>query len=128
MLARTRSGAAQGTEPLKITAERLTEALSACEEADLEHAKRNEALLREHFPQVANVVELAQQQPKSVLMLGLDPHLELAGLLRDTWDGSIAERELVELTFACVVRPLVSIRAAQGAPSSWRSPPHSVRR
>ena len=115
MLARTRSGAAQGTEPLKITAELLTKALSACEDADLEHARRNRERLAEYFAGVDDAVALARKQLKCVLMLDLDPHLELAGLLRDNWDGSIAERELVKLTFACVVRPLVLIRAAQGA-------------
>ena len=125
--ARTRCGAAQGKEPLRITAEDLTEGLSACAEEDRKHAERNEALFRKHFPQVDNVVELAEQELKGVLMLNLDPHFELAALLRANSDGPIAERVLVELTFACVVRPLLSIRAAQGA-SSWRSPPHSVRR
>ena len=127
MLARTRSGAAQGTEPLKITAELLKEALSACEDADLEHANRNRERLVKYFAGVDDAVALAQEQLTCALMLDLDPPLKLAGLLRDNWDGSIAERELVELTFACVVRPLVSIRAAHCA-SSWPSPPHSVRR
>jgi hypothetical protein len=127
MLARTRSGAAQGTEPLKITAELLKKALSACEDADLEHANRNRERLVKYFAGVDDAVALAQEQLKCVLMLDLDPPLKLAGLLRDNWDGSIDESTLVRLTFACVVRPLLSIRAAQGA-SSWRSPPHSVRR
>ena len=39
-------------------------------------------------------------------------YLELADLLRDNWDGPIEQHELVELTFACEVRPLLSIRAA----------------
>jgi hypothetical protein len=115
MHARTRSGAAQGKEPLRITAEDLTEGLSACAEEDRKHAERNEDLLRQHFPQVDNVVELAQQQLKCVLMLDLARHFELAALLRANSDGPIAERVLVGLTFACVVRPLLSIRAAQGA-------------
>ena len=127
MLARTRSGAAQGTEPLKITAELLKKALSACEDADLVHAKSNRERLVKYFAGVDDAVELAQEQLKCALMLDLDPPLELAGLLRDNWDGSIDESTLVRLTFACVVRPLLSIRAAQGA-SSWPSPPHSVRR
>ena len=127
MLARTRSGAAQGTEPLKITAELLKKALSACEDADLEHANRNRERLVKYFPQVPDVAQRAQAKLKCVLMVDLDPHFELAGLLRDNWDGSIDESTLVRLTFACVVRPLLSIRAAQGA-SSWPSPPHSVRR
>ena len=115
MLARTRSGAAQGTEPLKITAGDLKEGLSACEDADRMHAESNEALLRQHFPQVPDVVQRAQQQLKCVLMLDLHRHLDLAGLLRANSNGPIDERELVGLTFACEVRPLVSIRAAQGA-------------
>ena len=127
MHARTRSGAAQGTDPRMITAEVLKKGLSACAKADFEHAERNKDLLRQHFPQVDKVVELAQEQLKSVLMLDIRPHFELAGLLRDNWDRPIVERELVQLTFACEVRPLLSIRAAQGA-SSWPSPPHSVRR
>ena len=68
-----------------------------------------------YFPQVPDVVQRAQAKLKCVLMVDLDPHFELAGLLRDNWDGSIDESTLVGLTFACVVRPLVSIRAAQGA-------------
>jgi hypothetical protein len=127
MLARTRSGAAQGTEPLKITAELLKKALSACEDADLEHAKSNRERLVKYFAGVDDAVALAQEQLTCALMLDLDPPLLLAGLLRDNWDGSIDESTLVRLTFACVVRPLLSIRAAQGA-SSWPSPPHSVRR
>ena len=127
MLARTRSGAAQGTEPLKITAELLKKALSACEDADLEHAKSNRERLVKYFAGVDDAVALAQEQLQCALMLDLDRHFVLAGLLRANWDGSMDERELVGLTFACVVRPLLSIRAAQGA-SSWPSPPHSVRR
>ena len=127
MHARTRSGAAQGMEPMKITAEDLTEGLSACELKDRVHAERNEDLLRQHFPQVDKVVELAQEQLKSVLMLDLCPHFELANLLRANSDGPIDETTLIQNTFACEVRPLWSIRAAQCA-SSWPSPPHSVRR
>ncbi len=127
MLARTRSGAAQGTEPLKITAELLKKALSAAEDADLEHAKSNRERLVKYFAGVDDAVALAQEQLQCALMLDLDRHFVLAGLLRDNWDGSIDESTLVRLTFACVVRPLLSIRAAQGA-SSWPSPPHSVRR
>ena len=124
MLARTRSGAAQGTEPLKITAELLKEALSACEDADLEHAKSNRERLVKYFAGVDGAVELAQERLKCALMLDLDPPLELAGLLRDNWDGSIDESTLVRLTFACVVRPLVSIRGRAGCIHR----PHSVRR
>ena len=127
MLARTRSGAAQGTEPLKITAELLKKALSACEDADLEHAKSNRERLVKYFAGVDDAVALAQERLRCVLLLDLNPHFELAGLLRDNWDGSIDESTLIELTFACMVWPLLSIRAAQGA-SSWPSPPHSVRR
>jgi hypothetical protein len=115
MHARTRSGAAQGVEPMKITAGDLKEGLSACELKDRMHAESNEALLRQHFPQVPDVVQRAQQQLKCVLMRDLGPHLDLAGLLRANSNGPIDERELVGLTFACEVRPLVSIRAAQGA-------------
>ena len=127
MHARTRSGAAQGTDPRMITAEVLKTGLSACAKADFEHAERNKDLLRQHFPQVAKVVELAQEQLKSVLMLDLCPHFELANLLRANSDGPIDETTLIQNTFACEVRPLWSIRAAQCA-SSWPSPPHSVRR
>ena len=127
MHARTRSGAAQGTEPLKITAEVLEKALGACEDADLEHAKRNRERLVKYFAGVDKPVERAQKQLKCALMLDLDPHMELAGLLRINWDGPIDAATLIDLTFACVVRPLVSIRAAQCA-SSWPRPPHSVRR
>ena len=102
-------------EPMKITAGDLKEGLSACELKDRVHAESNEDLLRQHFPQVPDVVQRAQEQLKCVLMLNLHPHLELARLLRANSNGSIDERELVGLTFACVVRPLVSIRAAQGA-------------
>ncbi len=112
MHARTRSGAAQGMEPMKITAGDLKEGFSACELKDRVHAESNEALLRQHFPQVPDVVQRAQEQLKCVLMLNLGPHLELAGLLRANSDGPIEKHELVELTFACEVRPLLSIRAA----------------
>ena len=82
--------------------------------------------MTEYFAGVDKPVERAQKQLKCALMLDLDPHIELAGLLRNNSDGPIDARKLVELTFACVVRPRVSIRAAQGA--SWPSTPHSVRR
>jgi hypothetical protein len=49
MHAPTRSGAAQGTEPMTITTEVLKTALSACEKADLEHAERNRKRLTEYF-------------------------------------------------------------------------------
>ena len=127
MHARTCSGAAQGKEPMTITTEVLKEGLSECAKADLEHAERNRDRLVEYFKGVGNAVELAQKLLKGVLMMDLDPHFELADLLRANWDGPIEKHELVELTFACEVRPLLSIRAAQGA-SSWPSPPHSVRR
>ena len=127
MHARTRSGAAQGTEPLTITAEVLGKQLGACEAADLKHAERNTERLVKCFAGVDGPVERAQKQLKCALMLDLDPHMELAGLLRINWDGPIDERKLVELTFVCEVRHRVSIRAAQVA-SSWPSTPHSVRR
>ena len=102
MHARTRSGAAQGKEPLRITAEDLTEGLSACAEEDRKHAERNEDLLRQHFPQVDNVVELAQQQLKCVLMLDLARHFELAALLRanSTSSGCVFHRSLIVETSA----------------------------
>jgi hypothetical protein len=127
MHARTRSGAAQGTDPRTITAERLKEGLSACAKADFEHAEQNRGRVVGYFKGVDNVVELAQKRLTGVLMLDLVPHFELADLLRANWEGPIEKHELVELTFACEVRPLLSIRAAQGA-SSWRSTPPSVRR
>jgi hypothetical protein len=61
-------------------------------------------------------------------MLDLDPHIELAGLLRNNSDGPIDERKLVELTFVCEVRPCVSIRVGRAGCASWPSTPHSVRR
>ena len=127
MHARTCSGAAQGTDPRMITAKMLKEGLSACANADFEHAEQNRARVVEYFKGVGNAVELAQKLLKGVLMMDLDPHFELADLLRANWEGPIEKHELVELTFACEVRPLLSIRAAQGA-SPWPSPPHSVRR
>ena len=95
-----------------ITAERLQEGLSACAKADFEHAERNRDRLVEYFKGVVNPVELAQKRLTGVLMLDHGPHLELADLLRANWDGPIEKHELVELTFACEVRPLLSIRAA----------------
>ena len=127
MHARTRSGAAQGKEPLTITAEELKEGLGACAEADFEHAEQNRARVVGYFKGVGNAVELAQKLLKGVLMVDLGPHFELADLLRANWEGPIEKHELVELTFACEVRPLLSIRAAHCA-SPWPSPPHSVRR
>jgi hypothetical protein len=127
MHARTRSGAAQGKEPLTITAEELKEGLGACAEADFEHAEQNRGRVVENFKGVVNAVELAQKLLTGVLMLDLGSHFELADLLRANWEGPIDETALVELTFACEVRPLLSIRAAHCA-SPWSSPPHSVRR
>ena len=127
MHARTCSGAAQGKEPMTITTEVLKEGLSECAKADLEHAERNRDRLVGYFKGVGNGVELAQKQLKGVLMLDLGPHFELADLLRANWEGPIDETTLIELTFACEVRPLLSIRAAHCA-SPWPSPPHSVRR
>ncbi len=127
MHARTCSGAAQGKEPMTITTEVLKEGLSECAKADHEHAEQNRDRLVGYFKGVGNGVELAQKQLKGVLMLDLGPHFELADLLRANWDGPIDETTLVALTFACEVRPLLSIRSAHCA-SSWRSTPHSVRR
>ena len=127
MHAQTRSGAAQGTEPLTITAEVLGKQLGACEAADLKHAERNTERLVKCFAGVDGPVERAQKQLKCALMLDLDPHMELVELLRNNWDGPIEQARLIDLTFACVVRPLVSIRAAHRA-SSWPRTPHSARR
>ena len=123
MHARTRSGAAQGMEPMKITAGDLKEGLSACELKDRMHAESNEDLLRQHFPQVPDVVQRAQEQLKCVLMRDLGPHLDLAGLLRANSNGPIDEHELVGLTFACVVRPLVD-----SGRTGCIHRPHSIRR
>ncbi len=127
MHARPRSGAAQGTDPRTITAEVLKEGLGACAKADFEHAEQNSRRVVEYFKGVVNPVELAQKRLTGVLMLDLGPHFELADLLRANWKGPIDETTLIELTFACEVRPLLSIRAAHCA-LSWPSPPHSVRR
>ena len=95
-----------------ITAQMLKGGLSACAKADFEHAEQNRGRVEGYFKGVDNVVELAQKRLTGVLLLDPGPHLELADLLRANWDGPIEKHKLVELTFACEVRPLLSIRAA----------------
>ncbi len=112
-----RCGAAQGVNLEEFTADELTSGLGARARVDFERAKRNAEAVAEYFGEVDDAPKIVTGLLAGALMRAeaeLRWHFDLGDILQHNWPSRLGQGKLIELTFACEVRPC-SIR-----PSAWR--------
>ena len=110
-------GAAQGADLTDFTADQLRSGLDVRGQDDLARSGRNADAIAKYFSEVDDAPKIATNLLSGVLMLAeaeVQRHFELGDLLRHNSPRPLGQAELIELVFACEVRP-DSVR-----PSAWR--------